>query len=92
MRGVSSLTRKPAQHEVRSRQNSLPSGSIGPISIAPLSSRNVKLVGVHGYRCPPFPDDVVADVELAVRELATNGVRHSSGDHVTVAVSRDPAA
>ena len=38
---------------------------------------------------PAVPDDVVADVELAVSELATNGVRHGSGDPVTVELSRD---
>jgi anti-sigma regulatory factor (Ser/Thr protein kinase) len=44
----------------------------------------------HSLRRPPaVPDDVVADVELAVSELATNGVRHGSGDPVTIDLSRD---
>jgi serine/threonine-protein kinase RsbW len=38
---------------------------------------------------PAVPDGVVADVELAVSELATNGVRHGSGDPVTVDLCRD---
>ena len=38
---------------------------------------------------PAVPDEVAADVELAVSELATNGVRHGSGDPVTIELSRD---
>jgi anti-sigma regulatory factor (Ser/Thr protein kinase) len=39
---------------------------------------------------PPVPTEVVSSVELAVSELATNGVRHGSGDPVTVDLGRDP--
>lgn len=38
---------------------------------------------------PPVPSDVVDNVQLAVSELATNGVRHGSGDPVTVDLERD---
>lgn len=40
-------------------------------------------------RPPAVPEVVVADVELAVSELATNGVRHGSGDPVTIELFRD---
>ena len=40
-------------------------------------------------RPPAVPPEVVSDVELAVSELATNGVRHGSGDPVTVDLDRD---
>ena len=40
-------------------------------------------------RPPAVPPGVVSDVELAVSELATNGVRHGSGDRVTVDLDRD---
>ncbi|HSP29284.1 MAG TPA: ATP-binding protein [Ilumatobacteraceae bacterium] len=36
------------------------------------------------------PDDVVSDVELAVSELTTNGIRHGSGDPVRVDLQLDP--
>ena len=42
-------------------------------------------------RPPAVPPEVVSDVELAVSELATNGVRHGSGDPVTVDLDRDSA-
>ena len=42
-------------------------------------------------RPPAVPPGVVSDVELAVSELATNGVRHGSGDPVTVDLDRDSA-
>jgi anti-sigma regulatory factor (Ser/Thr protein kinase) len=38
---------------------------------------------------PPVRQDGVSDVELAVSELTTNGVRHGSGDPVTVELDRD---
>jgi len=40
-------------------------------------------------KAPAVPEVVVADVELAVSELATNGVRHGSGDPVTIELFRD---
>ena len=44
----------------------------------------------NALRKPPaVPDHVVADVELAASELATNGVRHGSGDPVTIDLTRD---
>ena len=39
---------------------------------------------------PAVPRDVVCDVELAVSELTTNGIRHGSGDPVTVGLEMDP--
>ena len=39
---------------------------------------------------PAVPGDVVSDVELAVSELTTNGIRHGSGDPVTVGLELDP--
>ncbi len=39
---------------------------------------------------PAVSDDVVSDVELAVSELTTNGIRHGSGDPVRVDLQLDP--
>jgi anti-sigma regulatory factor (Ser/Thr protein kinase) len=48
-----------------------------------------QFVGNSLRKAPAVPEVVVADVELAVSELATNGVRHGSGDPVTIELFRD---